>query len=293
LKVAAGTRDAAAANVPNIFTLERLGDAQPFLNEMVLSESLLAALGSAALPPPPRACCLSAPFAAPSIFDLEDFSTVATLSPTAAPSAQVAAQSNASAASKSKAATAQKNTVARQVSTSGKTHSQLCVEVRAVNKNLPTHLQLKNVKQTSVHDIDNFLQRQNDIVAAATIHAQCEGVKSRLTQQIQVTVCMRMLALLAIKPELLPLYQDSCAGSDRQQNDAGNNPTVNTGLGVGLNHAYFPAMEKAFNDLTFVDEFPFEYFAPSETDLLPIDSTGVKRIPVPQKIINGFLQGWA
>jgi hypothetical protein len=275
MKVAAGTRDAAAANVSNPFALERLSDAQPFLDEMVLSASLAAVLESTAPPPPPVVPA--------SDFDLDD----STVAPT---HNQVVAKSNTNAASKSKAAAA-KITVTRQVSTSGKTHNQLCVEVRARNKNLPMHLQLKNVKQTSVSDIDIFLQRQNDIIAAASIHAQCEGAKSRLTQQVQVTVCMRMLTLLAKKPELLQLYQESCAGSDRQQNDAGNKPTVNTGLGMGLNHAYYPALEKAFNDITFVDEFPFEYFTPTEHDLLPLDSTGLRRIPVPPKIINGFFAG--
>jgi hypothetical protein len=264
---------AAAANVSNSFTLDRLGDAQPFLDEMMFTESLAAVLESTAPPAQP-------PVVPPSEFDIED----STVAPT------VVAKSKTNAALKSKAA-ATKITVTRQVSTSGKTHKQLCAIVSARNKGLPTHLQLKNVKQTTVFDIDIFLQRQDDIIAAASIHAQCEGAKSRLTQQVQVTVCMRILTLLAKKPELLQLYQDSCAGSDRQQNDAGNKPSKNTGLGMGLNHAYHPALEKAFNDITFVDEFPFEYFAPTEHDLLPLDSTGARRIPVPPRIINGFFAG--
>ena len=284
MEEAAEKRIAAAEMAEDQFSLqlEPLKDAQPFLNELVITESLRFALQSAA----PES---SAALANSSDFVLVPTAVSAPVSQNT-PAAQPTPLPVLSAAPKQgtpKATVA----AARPVSNSGMTHAQLCVEVRAVNKNLKPHFQLKNVKQASVGEIDIFLQKQRDIVACATIHAQCEGAKTRLTQAIQVTVCMRMLTLLAKKPELLALYQDSCGGTDRQQNDAGANPHVNTGMGMGLNHAYFPAMELAFNDPTFVDEFPFEYFAPTESDLLATHSNGVNSVPVPPKIVNGLFAG--
>ena len=290
-------RDAAASakNGSDLNDLEDLADVQPFLTGFNMSPSLAFILESAAssaltaapAAPVTHALAIAAPLAqtaAPSA--AVPATDAAPSTPTADPSAAVPATDAAQ-----KAKMPKKTPVVRQVSKTGKTHVVLSAEVRAINKNLPSHLQLKNVKQANVAVIDDFLQRQEDIVAAATIHAQCEGAKTRLTQQIQVTVCVRMLTLLAKTPDLLTLFQDSCAGSDRQQNDAGANPVVNTGLGMGLNHAYHPAMEVAFNDLTFVDEFPFEYFAPTDHELLAIHSDGVNRVPVPSKIINGLFAG--
>ena len=289
MKDAAERLALATKNDSDPFALEVLEDARPFLSEMVISGSLARALQSVTPgPAAPATCDLSggrtaaaAPFVttavAPSALAIRDLSAIA------APLAASAARSAPSAASK--------KTVARPVSKSGKTHKELSAEVSKLNKNLPSHLQLKNVKQAHIQDIDNFLQRQFDLSAAASIHAQIDGAKARLTQQIQVTVCMRILTLLVNSPQLLSLYQESCAGADRQQNDAGANPTVNTGLGMGLNHAYFPAMESAFNDLKFVEEFPFEYIPPTDEELLPIDSTGTKRVQVPSKIINGLFAG--
>ncbi len=74
---------------------------------------------------------------------------------------------------------------------------------------------------------------------------------------------MRMLALLATQPALLGLYQAQRAGSTQHEIDAGNNPMKHPGQGMGMNHAYFPAMVDAFNDLALVVDFPFEYFAPT------------------------------
>jgi hypothetical protein len=295
MKRSAAISAAASANASDIFELEDLGDAQPFLSQMTLTASLAAALQvPATLSATPAILATSSTTTAVQsapIVPPEQSAPIVPPAPQFAPpsAAQVAHLLAPSAAPKAKGS--KKGTVPRQVSKSGKTHAQLSVDVRAVNKNLPAHLQLKNVKQATVLDIDNFLQRQNDIIAAASIHAQCDGAKSRLTQAIQVNVCLRMLTLLVKRPDLLALYQDSCAGSDRQQNDAGANPASNPGMGMGLNHAYFQAMETAFNDSTFVDEFPFEYWPPTEADLLPMDSSGINRVPVPPKIINGLFVG--
>jgi hypothetical protein len=100
---------------------------------------------------------------------------------------------------------------------------------------------------------------------------------------------MRMLALLAAKPQLLALFQEKCAGSTQQQLDAGGKPARNSGLGMNLNHAYWPKMVHAFNDASEVLDFPYEYVV--DQDIPTYHSNGVDRVLPPAKVQHGFFAG--
>lgn len=100
---------------------------------------------------------------------------------------------------------------------------------------------------------------------------------------------MRMLALLAAEPELLSLFQAKCGGSTQPQIDAGGNPVKNTGLGMNLNHAYWPAMVRAFNDKSLIHDFPWEYVV--DEDAVTYHSNGTDRVLTPTRVQNGFFAG--
>jgi hypothetical protein len=168
-------------------------------------------------------------------------------------------------------------------------HAALLVLVRQLNATTDKAFQLKNLRQCTLLQLDEWLDLQADRAAAASVAAQIKHHALRLTQPVHREVCMRMLMLIATRPDLLALYQDSCAGTSRTQLDAGAKPSVNAGQGMGLNHAYWVSMVALFNDITIVSDFPFEYFVPH--NMVVIHSDAVTQVPTPPTIEGGLFEG--
>jgi hypothetical protein len=146
-------------------------------------------------------------------------------------------------------------------------------------------MQAKNLHQMTITQMDAFIDSIEDLKATASLHALTENAKSRVFQDTRRMVCMRMLMLMAEDPSLLQLYKDSNGGTDRKQTDAGANPLVNPGQGMGPNHTYHFVMAKHFNDSTIVNDFPFEHI-PQAT---AIHSDGKTVVHVPAKIKYAFI----
>jgi len=168
-------------------------------------------------------------------------------------------------------------------------HAALLVLVRELNARTDKPFQLKNLRQCTLRQLDEWMDLQADRAATASVAAQIKAHAVRLTQPVHREVCMRMLMLLATNPVLLALYQESCAGTSRMQLDAGAKPSVNAGLGMGLNHAYWVSMAQLFNDVTIVGDFPFDYFVPH--DMVVFHSDAVTHVPTPPAIEGGLFEG--
>jgi len=216
------------------------------------------------------------------------------------PSAAAAVEASAFAASSLSASApslpaSSKSTSARPVSSRKNekgvalSHAALLVLVRELNATTDKQFQLKNLRQCTLLQLDAWLDLQADRAAAASVASQIKQHALRLTQPIHREVCMRMLMLIATRPALLALYQDSCAGTSRTQLDAGSKPTVNAGQGMGLNHAYWVSMVALFNDDTIVSDFPFDYFVPH--DMVVMHSDAVTHVPTPPTIEGGLFEG--
>jgi len=158
-----------------------------------------------------------------------------------------------------------------------------------LNKELPKHLVIKDLKKRSIAELDAALDRQDETKQKAADHLAMEGHRSRVTAAIRMTVCIRILTLMARDPVLLSLYKESLGTTPRSQNDAGSNPHVNPGQGMGLNHQFHVKLMQAFNTAS-AEEFPFEYFVVHGPKAVHSDGSG-RRIPIPERIENGFLAG--
>jgi hypothetical protein len=161
-------------------------------------------------------------------------------------------------------------------------HIDLKKLVTDLNLKLPKCERSMNVAHLNISQLDDWVVKYY------------EGKKQtaamlRVTATVKVEVCMRMLALLADMSELLALFKDKCGGSSQHQIDAGGKPLKNTGLGMNLNHAYWPAMVQAFNDSSKIPDFPFEYVV--NEDVLTFHSNGVDHVSTPAKMKDGFFAG--
>jgi hypothetical protein len=146
---------------------------------------------------------------------------------------------------------------------------------------------MKNLNNCTVAELDDFLDNEVHNAQVASLRAQCEAAQTRMSAAVSRAVCLRILTLLATDPILLALYMQSRGPTDRIALDAGANQHVNTGQGMGLNHAYFVALVEAFNDSTIVNDFPFEYYP----NLEDASASGETTVPVPHKIRNGLFAG--
>jgi hypothetical protein len=167
-------------------------------------------------------------------------------------------------------------------------HTKLSQLATEANKVLPKHMQLKNLKQQTVQTIDAFLGDLHNLRATASLTSLIASAQHRMTPAIHRQCCMRMLMLITTRSDLLELYKQSRAGSSQPQIDAGNNPSVNGGQGMGLNHQFHIAMNAAFNDASIVNDFPYDYF-PSLT--LPFHSNAVDKVATPDKFLYGLFVG--
>ena len=220
--------------------------------------------------------------------------STAARSPSAAAAVVAVAVSSLSASALSLPASS-KSTSARPVSSRKNpkgvplSHAALLVLVRELNAKTDKPFQLKNLRQCTLLQLDEWLDLQADRAATASVAAQIKAHAVRLTQPVHREVCMRMLMLIATRPALLALYQDSCAGTTRVKLDAGAKPGVNAGQGMGLNHQYWVMMAQLFNDITIVSDFPFDYFVPPE--MVVIHSDAVTQVPTPPAIEGGLFAG--
>ena len=163
------------------------------------------------------------------------------------------------------------------------THTELCNQAKNINKGLPKNLQLKNTQQKKIHELDAWLQLQQDTVAQATIMAVNGAARSKLTPEVNVRVCMRILMLIANYPQLLELYLDSCGGSTQKQCDGHKIP----GQGSGVMHQFWFQLEVLFNDTSIVSDFPFEYTVDSERKVFSsVDP--LSEVLTPAKFRSGF-----
>ncbi len=160
----------------------------------------------------------------------------------------------------------------------------LCAIVARYNSLLPKQFQLKDLKNKSMEELETILDNKDQSIASANLHTLMEGARMRLTAAVNRDVCIRMLTLLAKKPALLALYQANLQAPNRLQKDASKQ---HAGQGLGLNHAYHVAMCEAFNDTSFLDDFPFEY-VPEST---PMHSNGITEVQAPIKIELGLFAG--
>jgi len=187
------------------------------------------------------------------------------------------------------AAAANPRNHSRRMNSEGKhlTQKELLVLARPINSRLPAGIQVKNLSNCTVAELDDFLDNEAHNAQVASLRAQCEAAQTRMTAAVSRAVCLRILMLLATDPILLSLYMQSRGPTDRIALDAGANQHVNTGQGMGLNHAYFVALVQAFNDITIVHDFPFEYYP----NLEDASASGETTVPVPFKIRNGLFAG--
>lgn len=167
-------------------------------------------------------------------------------------------------------------------------HTKLRQLVSEANSVLPKMMQMKNLKQQTVPSMDAFLDNLHVLRETASLTSQIAAAQHRMTPAIHRQCCMRMLMLITTRSDLLELYKQSRGGSSQPQIDAGKDPTVNTGQGMGLNHAFHAAMTDAFNDATIVDDFPYDYFP---SILLPFHSNAVDKVATPQKFLYGLFVG--
>jgi hypothetical protein len=167
-------------------------------------------------------------------------------------------------------------------------HAQLKQLVTKTNARMPKTMQIKGIGQMSIAAMDSYMKGKIDEAATASLVALDKAAIQRMSQSVCREICMRMLCLLATDPELLSLYQAQRAGSTQREVDAGNDPKKNTGQGMGMNHAYYPAMVAAFNDMTVIVDFPFEYFAPTPE---PFHTDGITTVHTPPQVRSGFFAG--
>jgi hypothetical protein len=161
-------------------------------------------------------------------------------------------------------------------------HIDLKKLVTDLNLKLPKCDRSTNVAHLNISQLDDWVVKYYE-------GKRQTAAMLRVTATVKVEVCMRMLALLADTPELLALFKDKCGGSSQHQIDAGAKPLKNTGLGMNLNHAYWPAMVQAFNDSSKIPDFPFEYVV--DEDVPTFHSNGVDHVSTPAKMKNGFFAG--
>jgi hypothetical protein len=161
-------------------------------------------------------------------------------------------------------------------------HIDLKKLVTDLNLKLPKCDRSTNVAHLNISQLDDWVVKYYE-------GKRQTAAMLRVTATVKVEVCMRMLALLADTPELLALFKDKCGGSSQHQIDAGSKPLKNTGLGMNLNHAYWPAMVQAFNDSSKIPDFPFEYVVDEE--LPTFHSNGVDHVSTPAKMKDGFFAG--
>jgi hypothetical protein len=167
-------------------------------------------------------------------------------------------------------------------------HTKLRQLVSEANSVLPKMMQMKNLKQQTVPSMDAFLDNLHVLRETASLTSQIAAAQHRMTPAIHRQCCMRMLMLITTRSDLLELYKQSRGGSSQPQIDAGKDPSVNAGQGMGLNHQFHAAMNDAFNDATIVDDFPYDYF-PSL--LLPFHSNAVDKVATPAKFLYGLFVG--
>jgi hypothetical protein len=165
---------------------------------------------------------------------------------------------------------------------------QLKKLVTDTNTKMPKNMQIRGIGQMSLAALDEYMVDRQDDAASASVVALNRAAVQRMSQSVCREICMRMLALIATQPVLLALYQAQRAGSSQHQVDAGSDPNKNTGQGMGMNHAYFPAMVAAFNDMTLVQDFPFEYYAPTPE---PVHSLKKETVHTPAQVRGGFFAG--
>jgi hypothetical protein len=160
---------------------------------------------------------------------------------------------------------------------------------KKLNNAMPKGFKVANLKDKSVAELDAFLDDGDHMKATAALSAQFEAARQKMTQPVQRDVCFRILMLLATEPLLLNSYKDSLAGSDQHQVDAGNKTNKNSGLGMGLNHRYHRELCEAFNDISRVADFPFEYHVNCNGRHVASDAT--TEVVCPQKLRGGFFAG--
>jgi hypothetical protein len=162
--------------------------------------------------------------------------------------------------------------------------------VKEMMKKLPKHMQIPHLKDKSVAQLDQILDDELHLRSVASLAAQCDAARLKLTQPVHRDVNIRILALLATDAQLLDLYKSSLCATTQQMLDAGCDPNSNTGKGMGLNHKYHQELELKFNDIAICPDFPFEYY---ESDCGPAVHSDGSFLTCPAKIRGGLFAAFS
>ena len=162
--------------------------------------------------------------------------------------------------------------------------------VKQKMKNLPKHMQVPHLKDKTVAQLDQILDDEIHLRSVASLAAQCDAARLKLTQPVHRDVNIRILALLATDPQLLDLYKLSLCATTQQMLDAGSDPNTNSGMGMGLNHKYHQELELKFNDIAICPDFPFEYY---ESDSGPGVHSDGTILTCPAKIRGGLFAAFS
>ena len=162
--------------------------------------------------------------------------------------------------------------------------------VKEMMKKLPKHMQISHLKDKSVAQLDQILDDELHLRSVASLAAQCDAARLKLTQPVHRDVNIRILALLATDAQLLDLYKSSLCATTQQMLDAGCDPNSNSGKGMGLNHKYHQELELKFNDIAICPDFPFEYY---ESDCGPAVHSDGSFLTCPPKIRGGLFAAFS
>jgi hypothetical protein len=221
----------------------------------------------------------------------------ATVAATAAAAAAPAAAATAAAATtaKGKSTTSAPNPrpLSKRFGTDGLalTWADLRAEVTKLNASLKPKEKHKALGTKSIQQFEDILDARDKSRALLSARDEHIAAAHRVTQGVQRTVNIRILTLLAKDSELMSLFKESMGRTNRLQVEAGSSVETHTGEGMGENHAFWVALQAAFNDGCNCSDFPFEY-SPSErlerTDNHDAPSTVIY---IPPEIKNGLLKG--
>ena len=170
------------------------------------------------------------------------------------------------------------------------TWAELRAEVTKVNTSLKPKEKHKALGTKTIQDFEAILDARDKNRALLTVRDEHTAAAHRVTQGVQRTVNIRILTLLAKDSVLMSLFKESMGGTSRLQLESGSSvESVHAGEGMGANHAFWVALQTAFNDACNCGDFPFEY-SPSEhrTDNHDAPSTVIF---IPPEIKNGLLKG--
>jgi hypothetical protein len=172
------------------------------------------------------------------------------------------------------------------------TWAELRAEVTKLNASLKPKEKHKALGTKTIQEFEAILDARDRMRALLTIRDEHTAAAHRCTQGVQRTVNIRILTLLAKDSELMALFKESMGGTSRLQLESGSNvETVHAGDGMGANHAFWVALQAAFNDACNCGDFPFEYNPSERLDRTDNHESPATVIFTPPEIKNGLFKG--